>query len=59
MKLVLWSAGKSLVWDFTCPDTLAPSHLPKTTFQAGAAASAAEVRKCSKYADISHAMQRS
>jgi len=44
-----------LVWDFTWPDTLAPSHLLKTTFQAGATASAAEVRKHLKYADISHA----
>jgi len=33
------------VWDFTCPDTLAPSHLSKIMFQAGAAASMVEARK--------------
>jgi len=50
-----WSAERSLVWDFICPDALVPSHLPKATFQAGASASASKVRKRSKYADISQA----
>ena len=30
MTLVPWVRGKSLVWDFTCTDTLAPSYLPDT-----------------------------
>jgi len=54
MTLVPWSGGWTMVWDLTCPDTLAPSHLSKTIFQAAAAASMAEVRKCSKYQDISY-----
>jgi len=43
-----------IVWDFTCLDTLTPSHLSKTMFQARAAASMAEPRKYLKYEDISH-----
>ena len=50
--LIPWCNGRPLVWDFTCPDTLAPSHLPKTTLLAGAAASVAESRKMVKYADL-------
>jgi len=43
-----------MLWDFTCPDTLAPSHLIKTSVQAGAAASEAEVRKTTKYFNFIH-----
>jgi len=43
-----------MLWDFTCPDTLAPSHLPKTTVLAGAAASQAEDRKRLKYSKFLH-----
>jgi len=52
MTLILWSGGRTMVWDFTFPDTLHPSHLSKTMFQVGAAASMADVRKYSKYQDI-------
>ena len=52
MTLLPWSRGLSLMWDFTCPDTLAPSHLPHTSHSAGAAASSAEFRKISKYRDL-------
>jgi len=55
VTLVPWSAGKSLVWDFNCPNTLALLAIPKITFQARAATSAAGIRKRSKYAGISHA----
>ncbi|XP_063534956.1 uncharacterized protein LOC134744938 [Cydia strobilella] len=41
--------GRVLVWDATCVDTLAPSHLPRTSFRAGAAAEAAEGKKFAKY----------
>ena len=30
-----WSRGKYRVWDFTCPDTLAPSHLLRSLTVAG------------------------
>jgi len=53
--LIPWSGGHSMIWDFTCPDTLAPSHLQRTMFTAGAAASSAESRKISKYADMGQA----
>ena len=42
----------SLVWDFTCPYTLAPSHLRSTAAEAGSAAKEAEERKVSKYRSI-------
>ena len=38
-----------LVWDATCVDTLAPSHLQGTTVKAGAAAEKAEFLKRNKY----------
>ena len=47
-----WSRGKSLAWDFTCPDTLAASHLPLTSVQAGTAAAKAETSKRQKYASL-------
>lgn len=42
-----------LIWDVTCPDTLAPSHLSVATREAGAVATEAEFRKKLKYADLS------
>src|SRR5271170_3761226 len=30
-----WGRGKYLVWDFTCPDTQAPSHLNRSSTAAG------------------------
>ena len=52
MTNVAWSHGRHLVWDFTCPDTLAPSHLRSTATEAGSAAKEAEERKVSKYRSI-------
>ena len=40
--MVLWSGGKVLVWDATCPDTLAPSYSSLATREAGAVAEEAE-----------------
>ena len=45
--------GQYLVWDFTFPDTLAPSHLDQSSLATGSAASAAESRKRSKYTELS------
>ena len=52
LTIVPWKCGRSLVWDVTCPDTFALSHIPQTTRKAGAVASTAEVRKRSKYQDL-------
>ena len=52
MTNVPWSHGRHLVWDFTCPDTLAPSHLRSTAAETGSAAKEAEERKVTKYRSI-------
>lgn len=45
MSLIPWEMGRVLVWDATCVDTLAPSHLHGTSVSPGAAADAAERKK--------------
>lgn len=50
VTLVPWSRGRCLVWDATCPDTLAPSHVNRSANNAGAAAEVAESVKRAKYA---------
>ena len=47
-----WKTGRVLVWDVTCPDTYAPSHISMATREAGAVAAQAEQRKRSKYAEL-------
>ena len=47
-----WKEGRCLIWDYTCPDTLAPSHLRSSANSPGSAATAAETRKSKKYADL-------
>jgi hypothetical protein len=49
MSLIPWRSGKAMVWDATCVDTLATSHLLSTAYQKGAAAIKAEQKKASKY----------
>lgn len=53
LTLTPWSSGRCLAWDFTCPDTMAPSHLNTAVSRQGAVASEAEDKKRSKYASIS------
>jgi hypothetical protein len=53
MSLMPWKQGRSLLWDFTCPDTLALSHLSSTSISAGAAALKAERAKELKYNELS------
>ena len=55
LTLVPWSHGKSLVWDFTCCDTLCQSHIPQTKNGAGKAAEKAESGRLTRYADIAAA----
>lgn len=52
MTLIPWQVGRPLVWDATCVDTLAPSHLPTTSQRAGAAAASAEAAKRRKYTGL-------
>jgi hypothetical protein len=53
MTLTPWSHGSCLAWDFTCPDTLAPSHLNIAVNGPGVAANEAEEKKRVKYACLS------
>ena len=52
LTLVPWTNGKCLVWDFTTPDTFAPSYLPHTSTFPGAAAARKETEKKRKYAEL-------
>ena len=47
-----WSRGKCVAWDFTCPDTLAASHLNRAVTGPGEVANEAERRKMDKYAEL-------
>lgn len=53
LTLMPWSNGRCLVWDFTCPDTLAPSHLARAVAGPSVVANDAEDRKHAKYACLS------
>ena len=53
LTMMPWKQGRCMVWDVTCPDTLAHSHLNRAVTGPGAVASFAEVNKRQKYADIS------
>ena len=50
--LIPWRFGRSLVWDVTCVDTLAPSNLSLATREGASVATRAEERKRTKYATI-------
>jgi hypothetical protein len=53
LTMIPWHSGRCLVWDFTCPDTLAASHLHATKANGSAAANKAESAKQLKYKRIS------
>ena len=47
--------GRCLAWDYTCPDTLARTHIKKfTSTQAGKAAARAEDGKLKKYRHLNN-----
>ena len=48
-----WVRGKCLAWDFTCPDTLAASHMDKAVVGPGQVANDAEQKKIDKYTKLS------
>jgi hypothetical protein len=54
MSLVPCKKCLPLLWDFTCPDTMAASHLRNSSILAGSVASGAEDRKVTKYSALTH-----
>jgi hypothetical protein len=52
VTLVPWKLGRALVWDATCVDTFALSHIQATRSQAGAAADQAQLLKRRKYSSL-------
>ena len=48
--LIPWSKGRCLIWDATCPDTVAASYVTRTSVEAGEAAKTSETQKMAKYA---------
>ena len=50
--IVPWRSGRVMVWDATCPDTFAPSHISLATSEAGAVADEAERKKKLKYSSL-------
>jgi hypothetical protein len=55
---VPWQEGRCLMWDVTCPDTLASSYVAKAVTGPGAVATDAEARKRQKYHAIDHAVYK-
>ena len=55
VTLVPWARGRCLLWDATCPDTLAPSHVTISSAEAGSTAREAESKKVAKYAALATA----
>ena len=53
LTMMPWKYGRCMVWDVTCPDTLAPSHLDRAVTGPSAVATFAEDNKRLKYAEIS------
>ena len=53
LTLVLWSAGKSIIWDVTVVDPPAASYFQITSKTAGGAAEIAVARREEKYAALS------
>ena len=47
-----WKRGRILVWDATCPDTFAPSHVALAAREACAVAIKAEKQKSQKYSHL-------
>ena len=52
VTLLPWRCGRPLIWDFTCIDTVAKSHLRLSAHGAGRAAAAAEDAKRRKYDEL-------
>ena len=53
LTVLPWANGRCMVWDFTCPDTLAASHLNRAVVGVSCVANDAETRKSAKYSSLS------
>ena len=51
--IVPWSQGHCLIWDFTCVNTVAASHINSAASRTEAPSEAAEVKKRNKYSSQS------
>jgi len=56
LTVLPWANGRSMIWKFTCPDTMATSHLNRSALFAGAAANDAKRRTVVKYRLLSALM---
>jgi hypothetical protein len=52
ISLSLWKNGRCLAWNFTCPDTQAPSHLNTAINGPGVVACETKEKKRAKYASL-------
>ena len=52
MSIIPWSCDRVLVWDATCPVTLAPSHIVLASRDPGLVAKQAEQQKKARYVDL-------
>ena len=55
--IVPFNKGQCLVWDFTCVNTVAASHIKCAATHAGAPSEAAEERKRKKYSSLSQSYE--
>jgi hypothetical protein len=49
-----WKQGKSLIWDFTCCDTICDSYVKSSAKKAGSAAELREVQKAKHYKELTN-----
>ena len=54
MSLIPWERGRSLLWDYTCGDTFAPSYLNSSSKHIGYVAERAEREKISDYSNLAN-----
>ena len=52
LTLTTWQNGKSLIWDFTCADTLCDSYVRKSSKEPCSAAESRENKKVEKYKEL-------
>ena len=52
LSLTTWKAGKCLIWDFSCADSLCSTYVKSSSKQAGAAAEQRENLKIVKYSSL-------